>query len=215
MTAQSPVRRGPGRPRKPIARAHLLQQAAACFAEHGYDAASVSLLAASAGLSKASLFHHVASKELLYLEVLSAIVGDLGKLVLDARMDEGGFLDRLDRLGALVVRYLGSSAVAGRLMIRELVAGGPFMLGPGAAAVQAILRVTAEFLEAGMDEGVFAPQDPRQLAMSIVGVHLYWFASPAVTSSYIAADPFSDEHIEARERAVLRHVRALCGVQPG
>lgn len=48
----------------------VLRAAADLFATHGYDAVSISAIAAQAEVSKANIFHHFKSKSALYYEVL-------------------------------------------------------------------------------------------------------------------------------------------------
>jgi len=170
----------------------------------------MSTIAAAAGLSKASLFHHFPTKEQLYLDIFSAMVGDLSQLVLNARLDEGEFVQRLDRLGELVVEYLGNGPDAARLLLREVIDDGPYMKGPGASAVRATMEVTTAFLQAGMAAGVFRQQDPRQLALSIAGLHLVYFATHDVSTGLLGADVFSPELLQQRRAALLGQVRALC-----
>src|SRR3989304_9442427 len=50
--------------------ARILAAAEALFAEHGFDAASMSAIAERAGVSKANIFHHFSSKNALYRAVL-------------------------------------------------------------------------------------------------------------------------------------------------
>ena len=203
-----------GSPAQPIGRDTLLDIARRSFARHGYAATSMRALAQEAGLTKASLFHHFPSKESLYMEALASILGELQRLVTAARSSEGYFLERLDRLGAMAVRYVGTHRDAARLLTRELLGSGPFMDGGGVQVVQTILGVIASFLQSGMDEGVIPEQDPQHLALSIAGLHLYLFAAPEVSSRFLGVDVFTEEHVEARVGAVLRQIRLLCGAPP-
>ncbi len=212
MASSNPRRAG--RPSQPIPREDLLSLARSAFAEGGYAGTSMSAIADQAGLRKASLFHHFPNKEALYLEILGAISGDLGRLVLEAGLDHGDFLSRLDRLGALVEDYLGAHPDAARLLLRELIDRGPFLRGPGQEMVQMTMGLTARFLKGGMDAGIIPAQDPRQLAISIAGVHLTWYATSEVTSAYMDEDVFAPRQIRERTSAVLQQVRMLCGAPP-
>jgi TetR/AcrR family transcriptional regulator len=191
-----------------------LSLARSAFAEGGFAGTSMSAIADQAGLRKASLFHHFPNKQELYLEVVGAIAGDLGRLVLDAGLEQGDFLQRLDRLGILVEEYLGTHPDAARLLLRELIDRGPFLRGPGKEVVQMTMGLTARFLQGGMDQGVIPSQDPRQLAVSIAGVHLTWYATSEVTSTFIDSDVFASAQVQQRTEAVLRQVRMLCGAPP-
>jgi len=180
------------------------------FAEFGFAGTSLAELARRVGLTKASLLHHFESKEALYLSALAQTVADLGRLVIEAGFDRGSHLERLDRLGETVVDYLGEHPAAASLLLSELIGRGPFGQGDGAAQVDATLRAVATFLQSGMDAGVFAEQSPQQLTMSIVGVHLVYFAAREVTRSFVGEDPVAPAMLETRRRAVREQVRALC-----
>jgi TetR/AcrR family transcriptional regulator len=202
-----------GRPAKPIPKDKLLSIARAVFAESGYAGASLNEIARRANLRKASLFHHFPSKEILYREVVGELIGDLGRLVEDARLDRGSFRQRLDRLGELVIQYLGDRRNTARLLLREVLDEGPFMRGEGKRAIQSTLEMIAAFLQSGMDEGVIARQDPRHLAISITGLHLLYFVAGDVSSRFLGKDIFSSGMLEMRKRELISQVTKLCGVE--
>jgi len=211
MASEAP--RKAGRPRNPVSRDALLAVARTAFAESGYAGASMNDIAGRAGIRKASLFHHFRSKEALYLEMFSLITQDLSRLVVEANLSEGGFVQRLDRLGSLVTHYFGDHPHVARLAMRELVDGGPFAGGAGRAQVEMALRVVVAFLRSGIEEGVIADQDPRQLAITITGLHLFHFAASDLTGSLFGGKPFAAETVAERNEAVRDQVRRLCGVQ--
>jgi TetR/AcrR family transcriptional regulator len=206
-------RRGPrrvGRPAHPVARGDLLGVAGAAFAQTGYDGTSLETIASRSGLRKASLLHHFPSKDALYRAVLEEAVADLGGMIGGARLDEGDFVERLDRLGEMIVAYLGRRPGAARLLLRETLDRGPFLRSGGRVGLDGALRGAAEFLEAGMKAGVFAAQDPRQLVLSIVGVHLLYFAVADVSGTFLGVDALAPAAVARRAETVNDHVRRLC-----
>jgi TetR/AcrR family transcriptional regulator len=204
------VKRRPGRPAQPLDRSTLIAVASRAFAAHGYSAASLSEIASAVGLRKASLYHHFPTKDALYFAVLDAAVADLRRLVLDARLEAGDFGQRLDRLGELVTDYFATHPDAARLLTREMVGGGRYLQGPGRREVEMTLLATSAFLEAGMEAGAFRRQDPRQLALSIVGLHFYYFAAAALSGTLVERDVLEPVAVLARKAAVRDQVRALC-----
>jgi TetR/AcrR family transcriptional regulator len=203
-------KRRPGRPSDPIDRNELLQIAGRTFADRGYVGASLSIIAEAAGIRKASLYHHFATKEVLYVSVVDGIIAELQQLVMNAQLGDSGFLERLDQLGELVVDYLGTHPEAAQLVVHELIGSGKYLEVRGRTAVQSTLDITSAFLEAGMDSGVFRRQCPKQLALSISGVHLLYFAATENTSEFLGASIFSASQVATRKATVLAHVRALC-----
>ena len=213
MMRKQTKKRGPGRPSKPITRDHLLAVARKRYAAAGYAATSMRDLAEELGITKASLFHHFPSKEALYMGALTSILTDLKALIVGAGAIQGSFEERLDRLAELATHYVGDHPEASRLLTREILGGGPFMANGGYEIVQVTLAGVTAFLEAGMKAGDIPRQDPRQLALSVAGLHLYLFAAPDISSQFLGQDIFTDAHIEARIIALKLHLRRLCGLE--
>ncbi len=199
-----------GRPRVAVPRTHLVETARAVFADRGYHGTTLDRIAEQAGIRRASLLHHFGDKASLYQEVLDQVVVGLQDLIREASGARTDYPGALDALGSRIVDTLGRRPGVARLLLRELVDGGPYLEGAGGRAVQETLEFTAGFLAAGMTAGVFLRQDPRQLALTIVGLHLYYFATLDSTGSFLGAGAYSDAGIEVRKTAVLAHVRSLC-----
>ena len=209
-------RRGPGRPTTPVQRTDLIALAVNSFARLGYAGTSMGNLATSAGLSKASLFHHFPTKRGLYSGAVAGIVDELAKLVRQAGWSSTDYAQALDDLGTMVIDYLGSNPLAAKLLVREMIDDGSYMQGQGETAVSATLEATRAFLSAGMDAGAFRRQEPRQLTLTIVGLHLFYFAASNVSTRFLGndSDVFAPEMLASRKAALLQHVRSLCLANP-
>ncbi len=173
------------------------------FAAHGYAGAGLAGLAERAGLSKAAVLHHFRNKEALYLEVMGSTLGALVDPVIRAAAEPGGYAERLDRLTSAVGSELADRPEAAKLLLGEILGRGPFIAGPGRTAVTEGLQSIVAFLQAGMDGGEFRRQDARQLAWSIMGIHLLYFAARD------AVEPPAPDAAAARVAAVHQHVRSL------
>jgi AcrR family transcriptional regulator len=194
-----------------MTRAELLAVATRAFAANGYRGTPLGLIAENLGVRKASLFHHVKNKEALYLEVLGQILSGLEVLVSEAKLGEGEFLLRLDRLGALVVDFLASQPAAARLLYREMMDEGPFFSQGGREHALRTLEMAKDFLENGMVEGEIPRQDTPQLLMSIVGLHFTWFALDNLSTPLGGKDVFGEEGVLERKLALREQIRRLCG----
>jgi len=210
LTTRS-TRRGPGRPRQPIGRDTLLTAARAVFAAHGYAGASLAEIAARAGIQKASLLHHFPSKAALYEAAFAHVLAALAGLLPAPDVDRP-FLDQLDALGHAVVWYFGAHPDAARLLLLEIVGNGPVVRSPTWQAVVQLERAIAALFERGMAQGALPPQDPGQLAMSVIGLHLTWFAAGEATRELTGADPFTPAAIGERAAIAAAQVRAICRV---
>jgi len=149
-----------GRPKAPISKSRLIEIATDFFARYGYGATRLDQIAGKAGIHRASLLHHFKSKKALYGTVLDIIVGDLNSFISGARETNGNFKEALDQLGSQIISYFGKRPGVARLLIRELVDGGPYFRGRQEQAVLDVLTVTTDFLQAGMDAGALNVQDP-------------------------------------------------------
>jgi AcrR family transcriptional regulator len=85
-------------------RQQILAVAVGVFNEQGYDATSVSDLAARLGLTKAALYHHFASKEQLLEVALDEALGGLEGSLRDPSAREG---TAAERLGAVLRGAVG------------------------------------------------------------------------------------------------------------
>ncbi|MGI8615113.1 MAG: TetR/AcrR family transcriptional regulator [Nocardioidaceae bacterium] len=85
-----------GRPRYDTA--SLLEVAVQVFIARGYDGTSMEHLAQASGLSKSSIYHHVASKEQLLRLALERAVGPLFAVAEESAAREGRAIDRLEHV---------------------------------------------------------------------------------------------------------------------
>lgn len=111
----------------------ILEVAVQVFIEHGYDATSVSSLAARLGLSKSALYHHYESKERLLEVALEEALGGLEGVLREPGANEGSAGQRLEHVlrGAvgvlvdrlpyvtLLLRVRGNSDVERRALERR------------------------------------------------------------------------------------------------
>lgn len=204
--------RRPGRPARPVTREHLLKVAREAFSQLGYAGASMGDIAGRAGIRKSSLFHHFATKDDLYREALATVISELGARVAEAMSGEGTYIERNDRSTMAIQRFFGSNPVAARLLMREFVDGGAALTAAG-DAVAAVLESTVALIEVGMAEGHLPKGDAKQLAVSVVGIHFQFFATPEVSARLFGVDVFSPEAVEQRAKTVVEHIHRLFGLK--
>ncbi len=85
-------------PHPPDVRQHLLDAALRAFAAHGYEGATIKLIAAEAKVAPGLLYHYFANKEAL----LTALFERSGALVAEAFITVAGIADPRERLAELL-----------------------------------------------------------------------------------------------------------------
>jgi AcrR family transcriptional regulator len=190
-------------------REEILDEATRLFAERGYEGASMADLAERVGLRKASLFHHFASKDVLYAAVLARLVEDVGAAISQSTRLGGSFAEQLDVLSDGITVILGAQPFAARLLIREVMDWGPVVRDHLADKMMLVLAASEAFVRAGQEEGSFVQAEPRQLIISMCGLHFMPFAIGGLVKLFVGAEPSAPEFIEPRRDAVKEQVRRL------
>jgi hypothetical protein len=95
--------------------------------------------------------------------------------------------------------------------VREFVQGGTRVLPEGGDVLDGLFRGLFDRLEVAMAEGTIAKQDVRQLAMSLAGVHLLYFAVPDLSSRLLGEDVFDAKRVEERAHIVTEQVMRIVG----
>jgi TetR/AcrR family transcriptional regulator, cholesterol catabolism regulator len=171
-------------------RQHILAAAAAVFAEVGYERATLEAVGERVGLSKASLYYYVASKEELLAHLLVEVIELMEREISALTAEGAGPVERLRAFLTGHIRVICTNP-SGRLLAthEELVLGG---------ANSELMTVTRrrharhlrDIIEAGIAEGAFRDVDVRVTAYSVLaalnGVARWWQPSGPSTPDSIA-----------------------------
>ncbi|HEY2515925.1 MAG TPA: TetR/AcrR family transcriptional regulator [Polyangiaceae bacterium] len=190
-------------------REEILDEATQLFAERGYEGTSMADLAEKVGLRKASLFHHFASKEVLYAAVLARLIERVGSEIAKVGILPGSFAERLDSLSDAITNVLGDHPFAARLVIREVMDWGPVVREGLSDQILTVLGASEAFIRAGQEAGAFAKVEAKQLMVTLVGLHFMPFAVGGIVKRFAGAEPSTKEFVDARREAVREHVRRL------
>lgn len=193
-------------------REEILGAATRLFAERGYEGTSMGDLAEVVGLRKASLFHHFASKDVLYSTVLSNLLEEVFRAISYALTAEGSIESRLDGLSDAMVAALSSNPFAARLLIREIMDEGLVYkdrLGP---QVKNVVDALSGVLTLAQESGAIKKNvDVQHVLLSVIGIHFMPFVVGGITKHVTGSEPFDAAFVVARRTAVKTHIRALCG----
>jgi len=165
-------------------RALILQAALDTFAANGYDGAAMDEIAAAAGISKAVVYDHVASKRDLYTQLLYAIRDEIEHTVEDALRAPGvNGEERVTAAVDAIYRYVEERPQASRLLVLEL-------QGANVSAIGRELedRLTDHLAATlGSDASLFGghPDRERQLVIlaelfkaAVLGLTSWWYRTP-------------------------------------
>jgi AcrR family transcriptional regulator len=105
-------------PRAPYDTQRLLAVAVEVFIARGYDGTSMEDLARATGITKSSIYHHVASKEQLLRLALDRALGALFAVTQEKGVTEGRAIDRLRYVLGRVVEVLCAELAYVTLLLR-------------------------------------------------------------------------------------------------
>ncbi|WP_102224000.1 TetR/AcrR family transcriptional regulator [Acidimangrovimonas sediminis] len=173
-------------------RAAIRKGAAAYFAAHGYDRASMAGAASACGVSKALIYHYHDSKEALLFEILEAHLSDLTEVVEAALADTAAARPEA-RLYALTHAILGAYRDADaehKLQIDALETLPPDRQAPLIEMQRRLVTVMSDTLSAANPALAGTPQ-LRPLTMSVFGM-LNWFYMWHRPGHGIGRDDYAD-----------------------
>jgi AcrR family transcriptional regulator len=199
-------------------RAAILQAATEVFLKSGYLGTNMDEIAALSGVSKQTVYKHFASKEALFVEIVSSMTDGAGDVVRDevAELDEGG--DLTQYLGDYAYRQLAVVLTPRIMQLRRLVIGEVARF-PDLAKVlyergpQRAIATLAAMFERLAARGLLNLEDPMTAA-----AHFNWLVmSEALNRAMLLGDAAIPGAAELRRHADegVRVFLAAYGSQPG
>ncbi len=155
----------------------ILNAAVHLFSVHGYDGVSMRRIAEAAGVSKAKIDHHFASKQALYFAIMRRSAEELTALLENLAEGKGSFEQRLQVFASAHLEHLFENQARVRLVLREAFSGDE---EKSRAVVEQMVgglvnRMIAIF-EAGQRAGLLrADLDPGLCAHLLMGADLFYF----------------------------------------
>jgi AcrR family transcriptional regulator len=195
----------PARRPRPDSRQAILDAAAREFAAHGYSGAGVDRIARRAGVNKAMIYYHFASKSGLYQAILHevfAAAGERFRAIAAAGGDPGRALD------ALLEAFLAEAGARPHLapiLLRELAEGGAHLDAATLRAMSAPYDAFRRFVEAGVQARRLEPVHPLLAYFTLVGPVLLYLGNAPVRRRMRQAGLVNTAGTEAE--AFLRHLQ--------
>jgi AcrR family transcriptional regulator len=170
----------------------ILDAALRTFSERGYEGAPMDEIAAAAGISKAVVYDHVASKRELYLELLDAIRADLESVIeaalapLGAPTEHARGVAREHRVRVALTaffHYVESHPEATRLLFRELQGADVSEIGEVlqqrvTAALAATLGTDPRLFRGVADKARALEMFAELLKSALMGLAIWWSRRP-------------------------------------
>ncbi len=200
----------PSAPQPLTSRDKILDGAEARFARAGFGGVGMREVAAEVGLGKSSLFHHFATKNALYFEVIGRVLERIALRVEPALGCDVAPTERLRRTSDALVDALAEHPTSAPLLLRSLFEMYPLSddLPPEGEMVDAtLLRLIGRFQQLvrdGIDSGDFRDVSVPDATQTIIGAAVFHFASGEFGEQLFGgASLFSAEAV-ARRRRELR-----------
>jgi AcrR family transcriptional regulator len=176
-------------------RGDIIQAAAQVFRQKGYQAASMKDIANAVGLQKASLYHHVTSKQEILVEILDQAL-DLLIADMQAVIDSGGPPEEQLRkaMRAYVSRVTQEASLAAVLQLEHR------NLEPRIRARHVARRdryddLWRRLIRRGVETGAFRKVDENMVSFALLGVQnwmITWYRPEGRLSALEIADQFAD-----------------------
>lgn len=181
-------------------RERLLLAASRFFAEKGFYGTSIRDVAEAVGISKPSLIHHFASKEVLYSAVLKKISADL-KYQLDCALNRQ--LDELTQLQHFVdflVCWADEHRADAQLFMRELLDNPQRLADIHHWHMKEIMDELVQLIEQGQNNNIFRRTPALPVVVNLLGTLHYAVAiEPTIRQMY----PRQQNHDFLRQQARL------------
>ena len=182
------------------------------FAERGFDSVAISDVAREAGVCKANVFHHFATKQALYEAVLTRSCEELGEEVGRRLSAEADPALQVPHFLVWYRDYLRAHPSTARLVFRE-VTGNPDLAesGPVFPVLSRLFDNVVAHVGGARDAGVFrSDANPTVVASLMLGVTLFNSQTEHLRAHMPAWLDVSDESYLALLTDVLMH--GVCAV---
>ena len=187
-------------------RTAILDAALGLFSRFGLHGTTVEQVAADASVSKTNLFYYFASKEAVYVGVLSRLLDQWLAPLRGLKPDS----DPIDGIGEYISRKVAFSRTnpeASRLFCLEIVQGAPLLRAELEGPLRGLVESKAAILRGWIDQGRIGAHDPHHLIFSIWAItqHYADFAVQvdAITGHDLSDEAFFERTVASTQRLIL------------
>lgn len=173
----------------------ILSAAEDLFADHGYDAVSISDIATRAGVCKSNVFHHFNSKDVLYLAVLNDARQAFFELIDNLHDSAGSLPERLGKFAESHLHRILELRKVSRLVLRDLLENSPERSKQLAEKVlDKNFSLLVDTLRVSQQRGDIRPDvDPAMVAIVLISANIFFFQAGSVLQHFPDIDFANDE----------------------
>lgn len=161
----------------------ILVAAESLFAEKGFDAVSMSAIAALANTSKPNIYHHFKNKDELYIAVMKTAVQRSSALLDSLEKAPGSHGQHLADFSAGQLQNILANSRSSKLILREALSdGSPREQDIAKHVVGGIFARVVAMVRSGQQEGEFREDlDPALASFLLVAANMFFFqAGPVI-----------------------------------
>lgn len=192
----TPPREKPATPKPPAGpiRSDIVEAAAELFSQYGYHASSMQDIANATGMRKASLYHHVRTKEDLLFAIHEKLIDGLIDSTRPVRESDDPADEKIRKLIRAAMRLIAEQNKEVRVFLHEI----DSLQGDSWRAIvakrDAYEEMVREILKSGIEDGTLVDMDIDLAAKGILAMPNWgytWFKPDGPISSDEVADTFS------------------------
>jgi AcrR family transcriptional regulator len=176
-------------------RIEILKSAAAAFRRRGYHGASVDEIASALEMTKGNLYYYFENKEEILYACHDYSLDVLLALMAEVQSEPSTAPD--EKLRKLILAFIHTmlDELQGTALTLDLQALSPPLLRKVIARRDLFDRGVRAIVQQGMDQGIFAPGDPKMVTFALLGAVNWinrWFDPEGPMSSEAIGQAFAD-----------------------
>ena len=190
-----------------VSRARVWDAAATEFAARGFDGAKVDRIAAAAGVNKAMIYYHFASKAGLYNAILRDTFSAIEEAVRGVREAGGSPEIQIRAYVAAIAGIADRRPFFPSIWLREVAEGGRHLDPSIAQHFRGVLAMLGGILHEGAAAGAMRKVHPFLVQLGIVGPLTLFIASRPLREKF--AQVSQTESLNVSIDAVVEHVQLM------
>jgi AcrR family transcriptional regulator len=176
-----------------MTRNKILEAAAQIFSEKGFHAASMQDIARAVNLQKASLYHHISSKQEMLLALLDQALDMVIEQVSASIELPAPVSVRLRRAMQTYMQTLSSNRELSAVLLLEYRSLDPDLLSRHLPRRDRFEKLWRDLIQVGIDSGDFSCEEPALAARAILGV-INWAITWYRVDGPLSADEIADQY---------------------